>query len=207
MSPKKLTIHTWMESYLDSLGFRDLSKVADLVWKCAEPPYHTLRSLDDYDARILRPLAHALVINWAGRNSRSAFSIFAREFGLSSLDEINWLQYFGLDESYCVALKMIKGDTTDERTIDDEINKQRGWGIWMAFTACYDVLHAYLPRKGIISQAHLETVQVILESARALTQNNWRGEFYPDLSPTIKDMLVEESQAIVNEFDNFERTE
>jgi len=203
MSFREHPIQIWMKAYIQSMGFSDSSEIADLVWKCSETPCPS-RTFDEYGAKILRPLAHALVHNWKGRDSHTAFSVFARRFGFSSLEHICWMQIYGLDETYGDAFYNSLKDSTNVMTISQEFIRRRGWGVWMACTAGYDVLYEHLPRVGSISGRNLEGVQVTISNAKFLTENIWSTRFQ-ELSTSTKEFILDEAQAIVKDFGNFQK--
>jgi hypothetical protein len=196
-------IEAWMESYIQNLGFSNPSEVANLVWKCSENP-ESSRIFDEYGAKILLPLAHAFVHNWKGRDSHAAFRAFAKRFGIASIEYICWMQVYGFDDTYGDTLHAVLKDSVDDMTIAQEFIRRRGRGIWMACTAGYDVLHENLPRASSISGRDLEGFQVTISNAKFLTENIWSDRFRY-LDTTIKEFILDEAQAIVKDFSNFQK--
>ena len=148
------------------------------------------------------PLAHALVHSWRGRDSITAFSVFARRFGLPSLEYISWLQVYGLDDTYGDALRDVLKNEMGLYAIAQEFVDRRGRSVWMACTAGYDVLHEYLPKASSTSGGNLKGVQVVITNARFLTQNI-SSERFQYLDSITKERILDEAKAIVNDFGNF----
>ncbi len=188
----------WMKLYAASLGFVEPFKVAEAVWQCSEAPCPSW-SLDDYGARVLLPLAHALIDNWKGRDSITAFSIFARRFGLQSLEYISWLQVNGLDQGYGDALRDVMRDDMDMYAIAQEFVDRRGRALWMACAAGYDVLHDCLPRGGPVSPAEQKGVRLVISNARFLAENI-SSDGFQYLSPAAREGIGDEAEAILEDF-------
>lgn len=198
MSPREYPIQVWMKSYVQRLGFSNPSAIADLVWKCSETPCPS-RTFDEYGAKILFPLAHALLHNWKGRDSHTAFSVFAKRFGLSSLEPICWMQVHGADDTYYYALQEALKDSTNEAAITQEFIERGGWGIWMACTAAHDVLYEHLSKAITNSDKNLQGVRVTIDNARHLTQNIM-SEKFQYINTSTREFILDEAQAIVNDF-------
>lgn len=200
MASRKRPMQLWMESYLANLGFENSSKVSDVVWQCSESPCPS-HTFDEYGAKILLPLAHALVHNWKGRDSITTFSVFARRFGLPGLEYISWLQVYGLDDTYGDTLRNVLQNEMGLYAIAQEFVNRRGRSIWMACTAGYDVLHEHLPRARSISGNNMKGVQLVISNAKYLTQNI-SSERFQYLSSVTKEYIFDEAKAIVRDFGN-----
>jgi len=202
MSPREYPpiILRWMKSYIQHLGLENPSEISDIVWKCAEYPCPS-HTLDKYGAKILLPLAHALVHMWKGRDSITAFSVFARRFGLASLEYISWLQVYGLDDTYGDALRDVWKGEKGLYAIAQEFVDRRGYSVWMACTAGYDVLYEHLPKVHSVSGSSLKGVQLVISNARFLVQNI-SSERFQYLNLVTKERILDEAKAIVKDFGN-----
>ncbi len=190
-----------MKSYLQSLGIENSAKVSDVVWRCSESPCPSW-TFDEFGAKILLPLAHSFLHSWKGRDSITAFSVFARRFGLPGLEYISWLQVYGLDDTYGDALRDTLKSEMALYAIAQEFIDRRGRSVWMACTAGYDVLHEHLSRASSLSGGNLKGVQTVVANARFLTQNI-SSERFQYLNSVTKERILDEAKAMVNDFGNF----
>lgn len=200
MPLKEYPLQAWMKSYIDSLGIKDSSKVSEMLWRCSESPCPS-HAFDEYGVKILLPLAHALVHKWKGRDSVAAFSVFARRFGLPSLEYISWLQVYGLEDTYGDILHDALKNEKGLYAIAQEFVDRRGRSIWMACTAGYDVLSEYLPRTKSVSANDLKGIQTVISNARYLTLNI-SSERFQYLNSIMRERILDEAKAIVNDFGN-----
>lgn len=200
MSPREHPMQVWMKGYVSrilSVNNQIATKATDDVFEFAEMAIPLL-SFNEYGAGILLPLAHAIIDNWKGRDSISAFCFASKQFGIPSLEYISWLQVNGLDDGYADVIGDILGKTYSTAS---EVVERRGRSVWMACTAAYDVLYECLPRNRPLTSQEMRVVHPTVHNAKFLVENI-RGEKFQYITNTARDQIGSECQAIVKEFGN-----
>jgi hypothetical protein len=195
---KEHLMRVWMQDYVSrilSVNNAVATKATDALFEFARIGVPSWR-LNEFGARILLPLAHALANDWQGRDSITAFSAVAKQFGVPSLEYISWLQVNGLDDTYVDVLGEILGKTYS--TASEGIQR-KGRSIWMACTAAYDVLHENFPRNRPVTNQEMRVIHPVVYNAKFLSENVW-GARFQFISDVARDQISDECQAIVNEF-------
>jgi hypothetical protein len=197
---REYLMRVWMQDYVSRILSVNNAVAADATEalfefaKMGGPAWR----LDEFGARILLPLAHALASDWQGRDSITAFSGVAKQIGIPSLEYISWLQVNGLDDSYVDVLGEILGKTYSTAS---EGVERKGRSIWMACTATYNVLHEYFPRNRPVTSQEMRVIHPVVYNAKFLAENAW-GARFQYISDVARDQINDECQAIVREFDS-----